>query len=197
MFNLHFSWWVKLNIEHWCYGVPLPLICVFELPVEGRNDLKVVPDIARVALHVDQQPRYTLNKTFQTGSKQLAGRSLLTKPTFLFVIGASLIAPQHMNFPPPLSHYGASTPSPAMYPSPPQFVYWGYSSGPLSPTSAYIGPLQIPPHGFAHSPLDRSTLVGWVLSWISLWHFPIDKLSAAFCKNSRKSTFRKSRLLLR
>ncbi|CAO1383800.1 unnamed protein product [Diamesa hyperborea] len=49
-----------------------------------------------------------------------------------------------------------------IYQQPPQILYWGYPNQPMSPTTAYFGPLQIPPHAFTHfSPNlgDRPALV--------------------------------------
>lgn len=94
---------------------------------------------------------------------------------FFYVnIGNTMLTP---NFP-TFNQYGPST-SPILAPAsprahhspiyqqPPQILYWGYPNQPMSPTPAYFGPLQIPPHAFTHfSPNlgDRPTLVSYTHS---------------------------------
>jgi hypothetical protein len=55
-------------------------------------------------------------------------------------------------------------PAQSLFPPHPQIFYWGYPSGPISPT--YFGPLQIPTHPFPHFAPDRPpALVSWKLSF--------------------------------
>lgn len=89
----------------------------------------------------------------------------------LKIVGNTMLTP---NFP-TFSQYGPPT-SPILAPAsprahhspiyqqPPQILYWGYPNQPMSPTTAYFGPLQIPPHAFTHfSPNlgDRPALVSF------------------------------------
>lgn len=70
-----------------------------------------------------------------------------------------MIAPATANYVTPFNQYGPPTPplrnASSIYPPPPQIFYYG----PMSPTTAYFGPLQIPPHAFTHFTSDRPTLV--------------------------------------
>lgn len=108
---------------------------------------------------------------------------------YLFeIVGNTMLTP---NFP-TFSQYGPPT-SPILAPAsprahhspiyqqPPQILYWGYPNQPMSPTTAYFGPLQIPPHAFTHfSPNlgDRPALVSFTIHYITLHLLFINHLSS-------------------
>lgn len=104
---------------------------------------------------------YLIQPMEETVFLTIIPRNVLICVLNFILAGNALIAPSPASYAAPFNQFGPSTPplraAPPIYQPPPQIFYWGYPNGPMSPTTTYFGPLQIPPHAFTH--FDRPTLV--------------------------------------
>lgn len=90
----------------------------------------------------------------------------------------NMIAPNYPTFGPVTPPVITSPTSPRSHAHPPQappaaifqqpIVYWGYPNSPMSPTTAYFGPLQIPPH--AYPQFSPNFADSRLAPLVSAWH---------------------------